>query len=157
MAVKKSRKKIQPVLDGITINIMSVVDAVSALADGALDQSIYLYDTNKANGSTGLGTGYLETKVNLGDTLIWNIIAIEPEAFVDIESIDIDTAYCNPQKRYYPGTDVAYWIGQVQKPLSELPYQVHYKVSTREGTFTWSLKLKSDLSIQPSTALKASK
>ena len=157
MAVKKAKKKIQPVLDGITINILSVVDAVSALADGALDQSIYLYDTNKINGSTGLGTGYLETMVNMGDTLIWNIIAIEPEAFVDIESIDIDTAYCNPEKRYYAGTDVAYWIGQVQKPLSQLPYQVHYKVSTREGTFTWNMQLKSNMSIIPATANKASK
>ena len=124
-----------------TITIVSVIDVVSALADGSLNKNIYLLDNNKAGGSTGEGTDVLFSKAKQGDTLVWSVMPIEPEVYVGITDILIDKEYCDAEKKLYEGTDISYWTGTIKKEITNLQYQVKYKVGTREGDFSWDLTL----------------
>ncbi|MFE0175769.1 hypothetical protein ACFWZ2_25965 [Streptomyces sp. NPDC059002] len=122
------------------ISITAVVDAVGALAAGNLRGHLYLYDTNKAGGSTGFGSEELQTKAQRGDQLMWNCLALECEAFVAIDGIVIDSEFCEPERKVYPGTDVAYWTGTVKKAATgPIPYQIKFKVGTRDAPITTTL------------------
>lgn len=124
-----------------TISILSIIDVVSALAEGTLERNIYLLDNNKVNGSLDEGTSELKTKVKSGDVLVWTVSPIEPEVYVGITDITMDNEYCEPLKQFYEGTDVAYWVGKVKKDMDQLQYQAKYKVGTRAGEFPWQLTL----------------
>lgn len=114
------------------ISITAVVDAVGALSSGSVRGHLYMYDTNKAGGSSGFGTEELRTRVRMGDRVLWNVLALECEAYVGIAGIDIDKDVCEPERKVYPGTDVAYWIGTVKKDdISVVPYQIRFLVGTR--------------------------
>ncbi|MFJ4715581.1 hypothetical protein [Streptomyces sp. NPDC088785] len=114
------------------VSITAVVDCVGALASGSVRGHLYLYDTNKAGGSTGLGTEELRTRVRRGDQLLWNVLALECEAFVAIDGVEIDPEICEPVRKVYPGTDVAYWTGTVKKDSREVAYRLAFKVGTRQ-------------------------
>ncbi|MEV3855562.1 hypothetical protein AB0J38_14680 [Streptomyces sp. NPDC050095] len=114
------------------IMITAVLDCVGALASGSVQGHLYLYDTNKAGGSAGLGTEELRTQVRRGDQLLWNVLALECEAYVAIDGIDIDPDVCEPVRKVYPGTDVAYWIGTVKRDAPQgVGYRIAFKVGTR--------------------------
>lgn len=116
------------------ISITAVVDCVGCLADGSLRDNLYLYDTNRPAGSTGLGTEELRTRVRPGDRLVWTVLPLECEAYVAIAAILIDAAVCRPERRVYPGTDVAYWIGTVTgngSGAGVVPYRIAFTVGTR--------------------------
>jgi hypothetical protein len=89
--------------------------------------NLYLYDTKKAEGSTGFGTEELRTPAKKGDQLLWNVIALECETFVSIDGILIDEQICVPEKRVYPGTDISFWFATVLKDIPEsVPYQIRF-------------------------------
>jgi len=139
MTINKNKKTInetinetKPKTNARTITITPIIDIVGALADGTLSKNLYLLDNNKANGSSGEGTETLKTMVEEGDQLIWSIMSLEPEAFASITDIVIDSAYCEPQQRTYPGSDVVYWFGQVKKNLKTTPYSLKIKVGNRD-------------------------
>ncbi|MEV0614374.1 hypothetical protein AB0I81_13695 [Nonomuraea sp. NPDC050404] len=122
------------------ISITAVLDAVGALAAGTVRGQLYMYDTNKAGGSTGFGTEELRTRVRAGDRVLWNCLALECEAFVGIAGIDIDRSVIEPERQVYPGTDVAYWIGTVKKDdIDVVPYKIHFLVGTRAEPITTTL------------------
>ncbi|WP_406509077.1 hypothetical protein [Streptomyces sp. NBC_00212] len=122
------------------ISITAVVDCVGALASHSVHGHLYLYDTNKAGGSTGFGTEELRTKVKRGDQLLWNVLALECEAFVSIDDIVIDKDVIEPERKIYPGTDVAYWIGTVKKDdVQSVPYQIRFRVGTSTDPITTTL------------------
>jgi hypothetical protein len=119
------------------ISITAVVDCVGALASRSMHGHLYLFDTNKAAGSTGLGTEELKTWVKRGDRLLWNALALECEAFVSIDGIAIDKEVCEPEEKVYPGTDVTYWIGTVKKDTAEaIPYRLSFRLGTRAEPIT---------------------
>jgi len=119
------------------ISVTAVVDCVGALATLSLHGNMYLYDTNKAGGSTGNGTEELRTKVRAGDQLLWTVFALECEAYVSIADIVIDKEVCEPERKVYPGTDVAYWVGTVKKGSSAVtPYQIKFRLGTRTDPMT---------------------
>jgi hypothetical protein len=113
------------------IAIMAVVDIVGALATGSMKGNLYLLDTNRANGSTGLGTEELKTEVKKDDQLHWTVLPLECEAYVSIDDILIDKELCEPQQKTYPGTDITYWIGTIKKDVDVAPYHIKFKVGTR--------------------------
>ncbi|MFE4519744.1 hypothetical protein ACFRMQ_36870 [Kitasatospora sp. NPDC056783] len=113
------------------ISITAVVDCVGMLAAQSTQGHLYLYDTNRSGGSTGFGTEELSTPVKAGDQLLWNVLALECEAFVAIDGIEIDQEVCEPVRKVYPGTDVAYWTGTVKKDQTA---PVSYRISFRLGT-----------------------
>ena len=121
----------QPPNNSRPISITAVVDCVGALAAGSLSGHLYLYDTNKSAGSSGHGTERLLTRAPRGSRLIWNALALECEAYVAIDSIAIDAEVCEPERRLYPGSDIAYWIGTVK---SDLAGPVDYGIAFRLGT-----------------------
>ncbi|MFJ8039644.1 hypothetical protein ACIRBX_03900 [Kitasatospora sp. NPDC096147] len=122
------------------ISITAVVDCVGALASRSMQGNLYLYDTNRAGGSTGLGSEALHTRVRRGDQLLWNVLALECEAFVGIHAIEIDPAYCVPERRVYPGTDVAYWTATVKKDATApVPYRIGFLLGTRAEPVTSTL------------------
>jgi hypothetical protein len=118
-----------------TIAIVSVVDVVGALAADALAGSLYLFDDNKANGSTGHGSEALKTKVKMGDQLVWVCLALEGEAYVSIAAVEIEDKYreyCEPKQGVYPGTNVVYWVGTIKKDLDRtIPYGLAFKLGSR--------------------------
>ncbi|MEU0247360.1 hypothetical protein ABZ192_24165 [Streptomyces sp. NPDC006235] len=114
------------------ITITAVVDVVGVLASDSTSGEVYLYDTNKASGSTGFGTEELKTKVKRGDQVLWTTIALECEAHVAIHGIDIDKNVCEPERMVYPDTDVTYWTGTVKKDIDgAVPYRITFQVGTR--------------------------
>ncbi|MFC8449537.1 hypothetical protein [Kitasatospora sp. NPDC057223] len=122
------------------ISITAVVDCVGALASRSMQGNLYLYDTNLAGGSTGLGSEELQTRVRRGDQLLWNVLALECEAFVGIDGIEIDPEFCTPERKVYPGTDVAYWTGTVKKDSAEpVPYRISFVLGTRTEPVTTTL------------------
>jgi hypothetical protein len=121
------------------ISITAVVDCVGALAAGNMQGHLYMYDTNKAAGSAGFGTEELRTHARRGDQLLWNALALECEAYVAIADIVIDHDICEPVRKVYPGTDVAYWIGTLKKDAPILTYQIKFKLGTRDEPITTTL------------------
>ena len=119
------------------ITISAVVDVVGALATGSLSGNVYLVDTNRENGSTGLGTEELRTAVRKGDELLWTVLPLECEAYVAIDDIVMDKSICAPARKVYPGTDVAYWVGTVKKEAgAATPYDIKFKLGTRIDPMT---------------------
>jgi hypothetical protein len=115
-----------------TTTITSVIDVVGALATDSLDGQVYFMDTNKENGSKEQGTDQLKTMVSKGDRLVWIITPLECEAYAAIEDITIDISYCKPERNFYDGTNISYWVGTVKKNVSLLPYSIKFKVGTRD-------------------------
>ncbi|MEX3105455.1 MULTISPECIES: hypothetical protein [unclassified Streptomyces] len=135
MAKETKPKRTAPAARPITIT--AVVDAVGVLASDSTEGEVYFYDTNKAAGSTGFGTGELRTKVKRGDQLLWSTIALECEAHVAIAAIDIDSSVCEPQRKVYPGTDVSFWTATVKTDLDgAVPYRISFQVGTRTEPIT---------------------
>lgn len=115
-----------------TISIAAVVDCVGSLATGSLSGNLYLYDTNKAGGSTGHGTEDLQTRVKQGDQLLWTAFGLECETYLRIADISIDEEVCEPRRHVYPGTDVSYWVATVKRDaIGTVPYQIAYTVGAR--------------------------
>ncbi|QXJ20216.1 hypothetical protein AGRA3207_000889 [Actinomadura graeca] len=119
------------------VSITAVVDPVAALAAGNIQNSLYLYDTNKAEGSTGFGTGELRTRVRSGDRLLWNVVVLECETYAAIDGIEIDERVCEPVRKVYPGTDIVYWTGTVKRAVTEpVPYRLRFRLGTVTEPFT---------------------
>ncbi|MFI6644948.1 hypothetical protein [Streptomyces sp. NPDC050504] len=119
------------------ISITAVLDVVGVLASNNVHGHLYMYDTNKAGGSTGFGTEELRTRVRRGDQILWNVLALECEAYVAIDDIVVDREVIEPERKVYPGTDVAYWVGTVKKDdVDSLPYQLKFRVGTRDEPIT---------------------
>ncbi|MCX4670920.1 hypothetical protein OG453_30205 [Streptomyces sp. NBC_01381] len=121
------------------ISITAVVDCVGALAAGNMQGHLYMYDTNKSAGSAGFGTEELRTHAKKGDQLLWNALALECEAYVAIDGIVIDSDICEPERKVYPGTDVAYWIGTLKKDAADVTYQISFKLGTRDEPIATTL------------------
>ncbi|GAB2837579.1 hypothetical protein GCM10022221_41210 [Actinocorallia aurea] len=109
------------------VTITAVVDPVAALASGDLDENLYLYDTNRKAGSSGFGTPGLVTRVRKGDTLLWNVIPLECETFVALAGIEIDRRVADPVRKFYPGTDIAFWTATVKRDIVKpVPYRLSF-------------------------------
>jgi hypothetical protein len=113
------------------VTITAVVDPVGALAAGTTHGNLYLYDTNKTEGSTDFGTEELRTRVRKGDRILWNVIPLECETYAGIDGIVIDERICEPERKVYPGTDIAFWIATVKRDLTEpVPYRLRFRLGT---------------------------
>ena len=119
-----------------TITIATIIDVAGALATNSLDGSIYLVDDNKRGGSELLGTPQLKTKVRKGDQLMWVIVPLEVEAYSTISHIDIDHKYIKPEQRYFPNSDVTYWIGIVKKVPDCLEYSLSFLLGDSNDAMT---------------------
>lgn len=119
------------------VTITAVVDPVAALASENLDDNLYLYDTNRAAGSTGFGTPALHSRVRKGDTLLWNVIPLECETYVALTDIEIDPRIAEPTRKVYPGTDIVFWTAEVKQDLTEpVPYRLSFLLGTVSTPFT---------------------
>lgn len=116
---------------GKTITIASVIDVVGGLATDSLEGQVYCMDTNKANGSSEQGTDHLRTMVRKGDRLVWTVIFLECEAYAAIDEIVIDNDFCEPEQKFYDGTDVSYWTAVIKKNITSVPYSIKFKIGTR--------------------------
>jgi hypothetical protein len=119
------------------VTITAVVDPVAALASENLDDNLYLYDTNRAAGSTGFGTPGLRSLVHKGDTLLWNVLPLECETYVSLTDIEIDPRIAEPVRKVYPGTDIAFWTAEVKQDITEpVPYRLSFLLGTVSTPFT---------------------
>ncbi|MEV4095849.1 hypothetical protein [Streptosporangium saharense] len=119
------------------VTITAVVDPVAALASENLDDNLYLYDTNRADGSTGFGTPELRSLVRKGDTLLWNVIPLECETYVSLTGIEIDPQIAEPTQKVYPGTDIVFWTAEVKQDITEpVPYRLSFLLGTVSTPFS---------------------
>ncbi|GII85279.1 hypothetical protein Ssi03_32690 [Sphaerisporangium siamense] len=119
------------------VTITAVVDPVAALASENLDDNLYLYDTNKAAGSSGFGTPELHSRVRKGDTLLWNVIPLECETYVALADIEIDPKIAEPTRKVYPDTDIVFWTAEVKQDLTKpVPYRLSFLLGTVATPFT---------------------
>jgi len=119
------------------VSITAVVDPVGALSAGSIQNNLYMYDTNKAAGSTGFGTGELRTRVQPGARLLWNVVVLECETYAGIDGIVMDERVCEPERKVYPGTDIVYWTGTLKRAVIEpVPYQLRFRLGTVTEPFT---------------------
>lgn len=126
------------------ISITILVDVVGTLTNDTLEGNVYLFDNNRANGSLGEGTGRLEPYVPFAPeegALVWNILSMEPESFVEISDISSETDNLKFEKRNYGGTDIVYWIGTFEKPFHQYACYLQIKVGNREQPFPYVMKL----------------
>ncbi|MBO2458500.1 hypothetical protein [Actinomadura violacea] len=113
------------------VTITAVIDPVAALASGALEGNLFLYDTNKAEGSAGFGGTDLRTRVRSGDRIIWNVVVLECETYAALDEIVIDEKVCTPERKVYPNTDIAYWTATVKRHVTEpVPYRLKFRLGT---------------------------
>lgn len=115
----------------IPVAINTLIDVLGALASDTMENNIYLVDSNKAQGSTQLGTGQLHSSVQVGDIVRWTVESLEPEAFATITAIEIDSSVIDVTMMTYPGSDVTYWQGKVKKKFETLPYQLQVLLGTQ--------------------------
>lgn len=128
------------------ITVMIVVNVAKALAHDTLEGHIYLYDNNRKSGSMHEGTDHLISAVDFGHaawgehpvTLRWNIMALEPEAFVELSRVEMDEEYVHAYQRRYKGSDVTYWCGDVKKPFERVQCKICVKLGSRKEEFCHS-------------------
>lgn len=93
-----------------TVNVLTAVDVEGALTSNNLGANVYMVDTNKYAGSGAEGTSELQTKLNIGDTIVWTVAPIDPGTNVTISSFS-GAAVTNKQ------------ISPVQDPLSPKSFE----------------------------------
>lgn len=123
------------------ITIKSVIDVAAVLDTQALDNNLYLYDSNRRSGSKREGTSQLATAVKKGDRIAWVMAPLECEIYTEIVQIGIPSAICEVVSHVFPGTNIVYWTGTVKKAITdEIKYSITYglgptrlQVATVEG------------------------
>lgn len=127
------------------ITIIVAVDVIGVLANDTLKGNLYLFDNNKANGSSNEGTDDLKTKVTFKPkeeiTLLWNVMPLEPESFACISQIATNKEYLKIEEETYPDSDVSYWKGTIIKQFEQLGYNLSLKVGNRNEEFSCNINL----------------
>jgi len=121
-------------------NVMALVDAVGALSSGTLAGSLFLFDNNRWAGSTGHGTGSLSTVAQKGDVVVWTTMALECEAFVRLQLVEIDSAYAEYvalDAGAFSETPEVYWYATILKPLpvDGVPYRLSYRLGSADAPY----------------------
>ncbi|WP_299770208.1 hypothetical protein [uncultured Tateyamaria sp.] len=97
-----------------TVNVLIAVDVEGALSSGNLGANTYIVDTNKYMGSGREGTDELQTKLAIGDTIVWSVAPIDPGTSVEINS--------------FSGTAVSdKYISPVQDPLTPTSWESKFQ------------------------------
>ncbi|MBL3552724.1 hypothetical protein [Rhodovulum sulfidophilum] len=118
------------------ITVIGLVDVVGALAEDALGRDLYLFDDNKAGGSSGHGTSCLRTCADAEDLVVWEVMPLECEAFARIDDVLIDEKYApyiDLESGVYDPSSVVYWAGRILKPLPPegIPYRLAFRLGSR--------------------------
>jgi len=113
-----------------TVQIQIALDSVSALSRNTLTDNLYLFDSNRAQGSTGLGTTNLSTAVSEGDTIIWFLTGIEVETYQAIKSFAGPiSSVVTPVEKFWYGN--AYWEATVGPGSGTYTYTLDIKVESK--------------------------
>ncbi|BDD03235.1 hypothetical protein [Aureibacter tunicatorum] len=114
------------------ISIVMVIDVVGALADGCLTENYYLLDNNKLKGSQDEGTQQLKTAISKGDSVVWSVVALECESYVDIVGVSLGGELEEKfalKKELYPYADIGFWKADIKSKIdSEHPYYLTLQV-----------------------------
>ncbi|MBK5924888.1 hypothetical protein CCR90_14165 [Rhodovulum sulfidophilum] len=118
------------------ITVIGLVDVVGALAEDALGRDLYLFDDNKAGGSSGHGTSCLRTCADAEDLVVWEVMPLECEAFARIDDVLIDDKYApyiDLESGVYDPSSVVYWAARILKPLPPegVPYRLAFRMGSR--------------------------
>lgn len=121
-------------------NVMALVDVVGALGSGTLARSLFLFDNNRAAGSTGHGTGSLSTVAQEDDVVVWTTMALECEAFARLQLVEIDSAYAEYvalDAGAFSETPEVYWLATILKPLPAdgVPYRLSYRLGSADAPY----------------------
>jgi hypothetical protein len=127
-----------------TINVLIVVDAESALAEGSLKKSVYLIDTNHYLGSWREGMSSLHTIVQDGQEVSWWVTGVSSSNNVEIAGFSghmPEQGICRPERQ--AGVGVPSWRGRVQTrgSVGAYTYEVTLTIDGRALSFSPYLKV----------------
>jgi len=108
------------------ITIRVVLDVCGALVDESFVGNLRLFDNNRGEGSTGLGTNALATAVRPGDTVYWLPAPIESEANFEVASITFPDGSLTAKRSWYEGTGVHRWQVTINEAITEAPYEMTF-------------------------------
>lgn len=110
---------------GVYVSI--ALDVMEALINNSVDDSLYMFDNAKLDGSTHQGTNHLATAVQAGDTIVWAISGLEVETYSAIKNIT------------GPAVDACKIVEGGAPPLTYWSCKVPEDV---EGTFEYTLDIQ---------------
>jgi hypothetical protein len=105
-----------------TVNVLVAVNVGKAIAEKNLGKYVFMEDTTGYVGSGGAGGNELTTTCKNGDTLVWQVVSIDPSETVAILSFSgvAIPNMVNPAK--YPQYDGTVWGGRVNQAGNKVQY-----------------------------------
>ena len=119
------------------VNILIVVDTLSAASTGNLKDNVYLIDTEKYLGSWNEGLCDLHTLTEDGQLIKWSVTSITPENSVEIAEFSgpmINLKTCIPKKQGIEG-DI-FWEGRVEASPGRYSYTLALNIQGEIMTFS---------------------
>ena len=119
------------------VNILIVVDTLSAASTGNLKDNVYLIDTEKYLGSWNEGQCDLHTLTEDGQIIKWTVTSITPENSVEIAEFSgsmINLKTCIPKKQGIEG-DI-FWEGIVEASPGRYSYTLALNIQGEIMTFS---------------------
>ncbi|MEC5159744.1 hypothetical protein ACFDR9_005675 [Janthinobacterium sp. CG_23.3] len=107
-----------------TINVLVAVNVGMAISTGNLSQYVFMVDTTGYSGNGNEGGNELLTTCTNGDTVIWNVVSIDPSenvAILGFSGAAIPNMINPGQYPQYAGT---VWGGRVNSAGSEIQYSL---------------------------------
>ncbi|WP_332852294.1 hypothetical protein [Duganella sp. S19_KUP01_CR8] len=107
---------------------------VVAQGGGSVNSGIYMFDNRLTNGSGGEGSLELQSRVNLGDLIGFDVVPINPNTkdTVSITGFNISSGSVFGSQGYpiSASADNSYWVGQAVNAGPSMTYQIQILVQT---------------------------
>lgn len=128
-----------------TIDVLIVVDVISALSSGSLSSNTYLVDSNHFIGSWAEGTSSLTTVCQDGQLVRWAPTSLSATADIRLHGFGGPMVYqgiCVPTSQGATGSDSP-WEGQIQArgSVGSYPYTVTVAFEGTDLSFPATLKV----------------
>ncbi|MEO4046621.1 AidA/PixA family protein [Pseudomonas sp. CAU 1711] len=108
---------------------------VVSMGGGSINTGVYMFDNRLTNGSSGEGTLELNSRVNLGDLVGFEVVPINPNSndTVSITGFQVSSGSVFGSTGYpiQDSPDGSYWVGQAINANAQVTtYQIQIKVTT---------------------------
>lgn len=111
-----------------TINVLIAVNVGQAIANQNLQNYVFMVDTTGYSGNGSEGGNELLTTCNNGDTVIWDVVSIDPTETVAIVGFQGNAfpGMINPSS--YPQYSGAVWGGRVNSAGTGVQYTLNLQL-----------------------------
>jgi hypothetical protein len=116
--------------------ITIAVDTAYVISNGGglINTGVYMFDNRLTNGSTGESSLELNSKVNLGDLIGFEVVPINPNSQDKVEitgfQVSSGTVFGSTGFPVPESADRSYWVGQAVNATQSTTYQIQIRVTT---------------------------